>query len=110
MLIMRSLKSYNKIKYFRDKYNIDLPTFGNYATGILFLDSITHIQAEQHFESIALENGLRVLCWRDVPTNSQCIGEVAKSNEPTMRQVFVVSDEKVDESEFKRKVSSVYLT
>jgi len=82
-----------------------LPSPGDYATGILFLDSITHVQAENRFESIALESGLRVLCWRDVPTISECIGEVARSNEPKMRQVFIVPNEKVDESEFKRKVS-----
>jgi glutamate synthase domain-containing protein 1 len=97
------------ISFFRNKNGIDLPSAGNYATGILFLDPITHKQAEQHFESIAIENGLRVLCWRDVPTNSKCIGEVARSNEPVMRQVFVVPNEKVDESEFKRKVSQLYL-
>ncbi len=97
------------VLYFRNQKGIDLPSAGNYATGILFLDPITHIQAEQRFESIATENELRVLCWRDVPTNSKSIGEVARSNEPIMRQVFVVPNEKLDESEFKRKVSQLYL-
>ena len=91
---------------FRDSKGIDLPTAGNYATGILFLDPITHIQAEQRFEAIADENDLQVLCWRDVPTDNNCIGEVAKSNEPLMRQVFVASKVTVeDENDFKRKVS-----
>ncbi len=85
-----------------------MPSAGEYATGILFLDPITHTQAEQRFESIATENELRVLCWRDVPTNSKSIGEVARSNEPLMRQVFVVPNEKLDDEEFKRKVSQRY--
>lgn len=92
---------------FRDSKGIDLPTAGNYATGILFLDPITHIQAEERFEAIAVETDLQVLCWRDVPIDDNCIGEVAKSNEPLMRQVFVVPKVPIDENEFKRKVSLI---
>lgn len=92
----------------RSQLGVDLPPFGEYATGILFLDSITHFQAEKHFETIAEENGLKVLCWRDVPSNPKCIGEVAKSNEPLMRHVFVVpngNEGQFDQNEFKRKVN-----
>lgn len=31
----------------------------------------------------------QVLCWRTVPVDNTCIGEVARKSEPLMRQVFL---------------------
>lgn len=88
---------------------MDLPERGKYATGILFLDKITNTQVEERFETIANNNGLDIFCWRTVPKNSSVIGEMARSQEPLMRQVFVVPrDSSIDEEEFRRKVA--YLT
>ena len=33
--------------------------------------------------------GLKVLGWRDVPTDSSCLGELAREAEPVVRQVFI---------------------
>ena len=33
--------------------------------------------------------GLKVLGWRDVPTDNSCLGELAREAEPTVRQVFI---------------------
>lgn len=93
----------------QQKHGIQLPPKGQYATGILFLDQQTHQQAEQQFESIADQNNLKVICWRDVPVDSSCIGQVAKSTEPLMRQPFVVSNGQLDLDEFKRKVNAMFL-
>mgnify|MGYP002716989750 FL=1 len=90
---------------YRETYNIILPEPGKYATGILFLDKITNTQVEEKFASIANENGLRIICWRTVPKNSSVIGEMARTQEPLMRQVFVESVETdIDDREFQRKV------
>lgn len=43
-----------------------------------------------------------MLCWRDVPTDSTQIGQVARKCEPYMRQVFVTGDQ--DEETLKRQV------
>jgi len=43
-----------------------------------------------------------VLCWRNVPTDSTQIGQVAKKCEPYMRQVFVTGDQ--DAETLKRQV------
>ncbi|XP_033228297.1 putative glutamate synthase [NADPH] isoform X2 [Belonocnema kinseyi] len=80
----------------REKQGIILPEFGHYATGILFLDKNTHHETEASFEKLAKECNLRVICWRDVPTDSRTIGEVARKCEPYMRQVFVTGDQEVE--------------
>uniref|UniRef100_A0A0C9Q6L0 glutamate synthase (ferredoxin) n=1 Tax=Fopius arisanus TaxID=64838 RepID=A0A0C9Q6L0_9HYME len=77
----------------REKQGIQLPEFGKYATGILFLDKRTHEQTEAAFEKLAAECNLKVICWRDVPTDNSHIGQVARKCEPYMRQVFVTGDE-----------------
>ncbi|XP_011708149.1 PREDICTED: putative glutamate synthase [NADPH] isoform X2 [Wasmannia auropunctata] len=86
----------------RQQQNIQLPEFGRYATGILFLDKNTHKEAEAAFEKLAKECNLKVLCWRNVPTDSTQIGQVAKKCEPYMRQVFVTGDQ--DAETLKRQI------
>ncbi|XP_018895699.1 uncharacterized protein [Bemisia tabaci] len=86
----------------REKQNVVLPPFGEYATGIIFMDKTHHLQSEEGFKNIAEELGLQVLCWRTVPVHSGSIGEVARSSEPFMRQVFVTG--KFEEDVLKKKV------
>ncbi|XP_052750454.1 uncharacterized protein LOC113511910 [Galleria mellonella] len=76
----------------RDSHQIDLPDFGRYATGIFFLDKLHHQDIEKRFQELSESLGLRVLCWRTVPTNNSTIGQVARNSEPFMRQVFVTGD------------------
>ena len=91
----------------REQLGVDLPPEGKYATGILFLDKITAEQVEERFTLIAHETGLKILCWRTVPKNSSVIGEVARTQEPLMRQPFIVpEDPTCDVDDFKRMVSS----
>lgn len=45
---------------FRKRESIELPEFGRYATGILFLDQCSHEQVEAAFEKLAEECNLRV--------------------------------------------------
>ncbi|XP_076386960.1 uncharacterized protein LOC100882019 isoform X2 [Megachile rotundata] len=86
----------------RARQNVELPEFGRYATGILFLDKNTHEQVEDAFEKLAKECNLRVICWRDVPTDNTKIGQVARKCEPYMRQVFVTGDQ--DDADLERQV------
>ncbi|XP_043522456.1 glutamate synthase [NADH] isoform X1 [Frieseomelitta varia] len=86
----------------RKRQNIELPQFGRYATGILFLDQNSHQQAEAAFEKLTEECNLRVICWRDVPTDDTRIGQVAQKCEPYMRQVFVTGDQ--DDVNLERQV------
>nr|XP_031844149.1 putative glutamate synthase [NADPH] isoform X1 [Nomia melanderi] len=86
----------------REQQNVQLPPCGRYATGILFLDKNSHEQTEEQFEKLADECNLRVICWRDVPTDNTKIGRVAQKSEPYMRQVFVTGDQ--DDITLERQV------
>ncbi|KAK6621297.1 hypothetical protein RUM43_011603 [Polyplax serrata] len=95
----------------REEQNVELPEFGSYATGIVFVDKTHHLESEEKFAHIAEECSLKVLCWRTVPTSNSGIGEVARACEPFMRQVFVTGqfpeEAKLKEQVFKlRKIAT----
>ncbi|KAL1139053.1 hypothetical protein AAG570_009114 [Ranatra chinensis] len=87
----------------REKQSVDLPPFGQYATGIFYMDKLHHTESEAQFTKLAEDYKLKVLCWRTVPTCSAGIGEVARNSEPFMRQVFIICDN-LDEETLKRQV------
>lgn len=71
----------------------DLPEEGRYASGLVFVpknESAAQKCIETLNSCIASE-GLEVICYRDVPVNSSCVGEIALRNEPRIVQVFVAS-------------------
>ncbi|HIM57580.1 MAG TPA: glutamate synthase subunit alpha, partial [Candidatus Latescibacteria bacterium] len=87
---------------------VTLPPAGSYGVGMVFL-SRPHAAhrhfCETAFVSIARDEGLQVLGWRDVPTDNSSLGEWAKAHEPVVRQVFVSrSPELEDELAFERKL------
>lgn len=69
---------------------IDLPEVGRYATGILFLTQDSYKQAKESFCDLAREFDLRVIAWRKLKVNSDCIGIEAKKTEPIIRQVYMI--------------------
>lgn len=89
---------------YRAAKNIKLPDWGKYATGILYLDKKTHLEAEKDFNALAESIGVNILHWRDVPTNADAIGSVARSSEPLTRQVFVTAAAEITGDELIRKV------
>ncbi|CAG9813889.1 unnamed protein product [Phaedon cochleariae] len=92
------------IYYFlsRDEHNVQLPPFGQYGTGIFFLDKLHHQESETKFAELAEELDIAVLAWRSVPTNNSSIGAVAKNSEPFMRQVFIAVKSPVPEDQLDR--------
>ncbi|KAK5646014.1 hypothetical protein RI129_004478 [Pyrocoelia pectoralis] len=101
----------------REEFNVQLPPFGRYGTGIFYLDKLHHQESEAKFTALAKELGINVLAWRTVPTDNSNIGQVAKNAEPFMRQVFIapineISDEEIDTQFFvlrKRATHSIPL-
>ena len=63
----------------------DLPAKGDYAIAMIF----GAVGEETTLESVAAANGIRVLGWRDVPTNPAAIGTVARETMPVIRQLFL---------------------
>ncbi len=68
-----------------------LPSPGRYAAGSVFLptDPDDAAKARAQFEGLALEEGMRVLGWRGVPTSDATLGETARRAMPRIEQVFV---------------------
>jgi glutamate synthase (NADPH/NADH) len=70
-----------------------LPEPGQYAVGNVFFKANDAIQLQNYqsiLTKIAAELGLRVLGWREVPTDGTILGPAARSKEPIILQPFVV--------------------
>lgn len=82
---------------------IRVPAEGKYGTGLVFLP-----QDEKHrkaCEDILIDAlvaaGLDVIGFRDVPVDNSILGEISRSTEPFMRQIFVTGNYEQDELERK---------
>ena len=71
---------------------------GRYGTGLVFLPKDEYIQQTilDIIEREAMEAGLSLIAVRDVPTNNDQLGIVARGAEPAIRQIFI-ADESSDE-------------
>lgn len=74
-------------------FTATLPAPGHYAVGNLFLNKEDYVSQQKEFAQIAATLGLRVLGWRDVPTDNTILGPASKSKEPKIVQPFVVLEE-----------------
>lgn len=71
----------------------ELPEPGQYAVGNVFFkpnDPVGLQRQQAIFSKLAGELGLRVLGWREVPTDGTILGPAAASKEPAILQPFVV--------------------
>ncbi|MFI7388793.1 glutamate synthase large subunit [Streptomyces sp. NPDC049813] len=75
--------------FLRESVGFDLPAAGSYAVGIAFLPEQGTQEYVSHIETIAAEEGLTVLGWREVPVAPQLLGATARSTMPAFRQIFV---------------------
>ncbi len=84
-----------------------LPEPGQYGVGHLFLprDKAWRETIRKIYEETAQKEGLKVLGWRDVPTDNSTLGESVIPTEPVHMQVFVgqVTPSK-DENHFERRL------
>ncbi|MBN1917761.1 MAG: glutamate synthase large subunit [Verrucomicrobia bacterium] len=86
---------------------IPLPDFGEYGVGMLFLprDDEQRAWCVQLVEDVVKAEGQCVLGWRDVPTDNETIGRIARLSEPVIRQVFVGRGAGIaDDAAFERKL------
>src|SRR5947207_6930728 len=84
-----------------------LPERDQYAVGFLFMPHDAEWRAKIHKiyeEQTALE-GMKVLGWRDVPSDDSTLGESVKPTAPMHQQVFIARGSKIkDEDEFERRL------
>jgi len=87
--------------------NIALPEVGQYGVGMVYAspDPESRKNGRQAFEKLVESEGLKVLGWRDVPTDNSSLGATAQSSEPFMQQVFILrSTDLADDLAFDRKL------
>ncbi len=79
--------------FFREVVDFELPPARAYAVGTAFLpgDDDEVGKTRRRIEEIAAEEGLSVLGWRDVPTDSSSLGATAISVMPSFSQLFVAA-------------------
>lgn len=77
--------------FLREVADFELPEAGSYATGIAFLPQSSRdaSTAAEAVEKIVEAEGLKVLGWRQVPTDDSSLGALARDAMPTFRQLFI---------------------
>jgi glutamate synthase domain-containing protein 2/glutamate synthase domain-containing protein 1/glutamate synthase domain-containing protein 3 len=88
------------------KLGFTLPPAGEYGVGMTFLPVEPHarLRTEGIVERIVVEEGLRVLGWRDTPINGAAIGRVARNSQPYIQQIFVARGKAMTEDQLERKL------
>ena len=97
MLIQIPHDFFNKIS---TDLGFKLPDFQAYGAGFLFMPQKNAARKEivKIVEDTLNKEGATLLCWRDVPVQPGCLGEMALESMPFMRQIFIkVKDLKGEE-------------
>eukprot|EP00439_Symbiodinium_sp_Y106_P016576 s7097_g2.t1 len=75
--------------------SVELPPPREYAVGNVFLDRCEDgtTEGKRIFEQVlASIDGLRMITWRRVPVESECLGKTARDHEPTIEQAFIAAE------------------
>jgi glutamate synthase (NADPH) large chain len=92
-------------QFFKNKCSFELPAFGHYAAGMVFLPVGERQRCEAILEQIIEEEGQRLIGWRDVPTNDSLLGPTARESKPIVRQFFIARAADLnDDAAFERKL------
>lgn len=77
---------------------IPVPEKGRYGSGLVFMPKDEDVQQMMLdiIEREAMELGLKLIAVRDVPTNNEQLGSVARQAEPAIKQIFVADEETND--------------
>jgi glutamate synthase (ferredoxin) len=89
-----------------------LPPAVSTGVGMIFLPTDTEgaAQAKQIVETIAQEENLKVLGWREVPVYPDCLGRQARENQPRIEQIFLDGSEVADPNDIWQIERHLYLT
>ncbi len=73
------------------KLGFEVPEHSRYGVGMVFgsQDRKLRQQCEKILEDAISHYGMSVMGWRDVPTSKDCLGQIALSAEPSIKQIFV---------------------
>jgi glutamate synthase (NADPH/NADH) large chain len=90
-----------------ERLKFTLPPPRHYAVGYLFMPREANLrqEIERLWRETAVEEGLRVIGWRDVPVDDSVLGVTVKKTEPWHRQMFIAPGPTIrDEIHFERKL------
>ena len=79
--------------FLRQVVDAELPLFGSYAIGMAFLPAHAPDAAADAVEKVVVDEGLRIVGWRDVPIDNSAIGSMARGVEPVFRHLVVAGPE-----------------
>lgn len=82
---------------------IPVPSPGAYGTGIVFLpkDEDEAAYCKDVLNGFIEQEGLKLITYREVPIDNTVLGEIAKSTEPRIEQVFITGGFEQDDLERK---------
>lgn len=80
-------------RFLRGVAGVELPEAGAYACGMAFLPigADEAVAARAAIEAMAVEEGLEVLGWRDVPVNPEILGSMSRGAMPSFALMFVAA-------------------
>ena len=87
--------------FYQEVVEFELGAAGSYATGIAFLEG--DFSGKERISEIAEEEGLKILGWRKLPTNSKSLGKTALSVMPNFEQIFVTAKDNALNLALERK-------
>jgi glutamate synthase (NADPH) large chain len=94
--------------FFRDIVGDALPPAGAYGVGVVFLpqDDARRAELEAIITRAVEQEGQRVVCWRDVPTDKDWCGLTALYHRPYVKHVVVAASDELaaDPDAFERKL------
>lgn len=85
--------------FFRAVVDFELPQQGRYVVGTAFLPTVSEERdsVKRGIESLASEEQLVVLGWRQVPVRPEVLGNLAREAMPHFEQVFLASSRTTDD-------------
>ncbi len=92
--------------YFTRICNFSIPKEREYAVGMVFLPKVLnqYNYCKTTFENEVKAQGLAVLGWREVPVDSSQLGDIARTSEPNIEQLFICKTAAINEATFKAKL------
>ena len=91
--------------FFRSVVGFELPAAGTYAAGLVFLEVEEDSRNfEASFAALCEKRGLKLLGVRAVPTNPECLGDLARAAMPQIVQVFVSATAKLSADALEREL------
>ncbi|MGK0171219.1 MAG: glutamate synthase (NADPH/NADH) large chain [Gammaproteobacteria bacterium] len=92
--------------FFRAEVDFELPAAGAYGVAMVALPrpEQTRARCVAVLEQTIVSEGQTLLGWRDVPTDSEILGESVKPKEPIIRQVFIGPAPGLSGDGFERKL------